>query len=947
MCLVVACAVVQACAEKPPEAPVLRIDAGAHTAKINYLATDAAQRIIVTGSDDKTVRVWDATDGRLLQVLRPPLGPGFEGVIYAVAMAPDGSAVACGGWTGLMWDGSNAVYIFDRISGALRRRISGLPRLVSHLAWSPDGRFLAVTMGGGGLRVYRVDDGTLAARDDYGSESWGADFDRSGRLVTACFDRYVRLYDAQFHPTMKKRLHDRPYSVRFSSDGSRIAVGSFDSPQVDVLSATDLLSLYTPDVTGLKDGNLKAVAWSADGRLLYAAGRWERNGIFPIRRWEDGGRGRASDLECGAGFTIMDLCPFGDGRLAWASSSASWGALNADGSKALLIAPPKADLQHQTRGLCLSATGDALAFTDRRQSREVINFDLNTRSVSISAGPARNLQPPLTEVGRSKVTDWDGAARLNGVTLTLPSGEPSHSVAFAPDGHSLLLGTGFFLRCFDAQGTALWHVPAPDSTWAVNVSADNKLAVAAFGDGTIRWYRMRDGKELLALFPHADRKRWILWTPSGYYDASPGGEDLIGWHLNHGKESAADFFAASRFRSMYHRPDVVDRILTTTDEAEALRQANAASGRKSQEVSIERRLPPVVKVTSPQDGSEVSTPDVTIRYTVRTPSGEAVTAMKVLIDGRPLAAARDLNLVSTSGTEQTTHVAMPPRTCTVSIIASNRFGTSEPSSVLLRWHGAVTPTATAASSSAKGRANLYVLAVGVARYPRADWLLRYPAKDALDFTNVLRAQKGHLYRDVVTRVLTDQEATKDNIVDGLDWVRQQTSANDVAVVFLSGHGMNDDNGSYFFVPVNFDPQHTTRTGVAASDIRRTLSQVAGKALFFFDSCHAGGALGGPRPRDTSGFINELISAENGTVVFGASQTRQAALEDERWGNGAFTKAVVEGLGGRADFTHSGRITVTMLDLYISERVKELTGGQQIPTSAKPSMVSDFPIAVMK
>jgi len=66
-------------------------------------------------------------------------------------------------------------------------------------------------------------------------------------------------------------------------------------------------------------------------------------------------------------------------------------------------------------------------------------------------------------------------------------------------------------------------------------------------------------------------------------------------------------------------------------------------------------------------------------------------------------------------------------------------------------------------------------------------------------------------------------------------------------------------------------------------------------------------------------------------------------------NGAFTKAVVEGLGGGADYDKSGRgrITLNMLDLYISERVKELTKGQQTPTTAKPQTIPDFPIALKK
>jgi uncharacterized caspase-like protein len=66
-----------------------------------------------------------------------------------------------------------------------------------------------------------------------------------------------------------------------------------------------------------------------------------------------------------------------------------------------------------------------------------------------------------------------------------------------------------------------------------------------------------------------------------------------------------------------------------------------------------------------------------------------------------------------------------------------------------------------------------------------------------------------------------------------------------------------------------------------------------------------------------------------------------------WGNGAFTKALVEGIRGKADFKSTGRITVNMLDLYVSERVKELTQGQQTPTTAKPPNVSDFPVALLR
>jgi tripartite ATP-independent transporter DctP family solute receptor len=79
--------------------------------------------------------------------------------------------------------------------------------------------------------------------------------------------------------------------------------------------------------------------------------------------------------------------------------------------------------------------------------------------------------------------------------------------------------------------------------------------------------------------------------------------------------------------------------------------------------------------------------------------------------------------------------------------------------------------------------------------------------------------------------------------------------------------------------------------------------------------------------ETTAVINELASAESGAVVFASSTGKQYSYENSAWGNGAFTKATVEGINGKADYTGKGKITINMLDLYLSERVKELTNGE--------------------
>jgi uncharacterized caspase-like protein len=173
----------------------------------------------------------------------------------------------------------------------------------------------------------------------------------------------------------------------------------------------------------------------------------------------------------------------------------------------------------------------------------------------------------------------------------------------------------------------------------------------------------------------------------------------------------------------------------------------------------------------------------------------------------------------------------------------------------------------------------------------------------------------------------------------------QVTQKDVAVLFFAGHGINDSNGMFYFLPVDADLERLKRTGISQSDITSTVTMIAGKVVVFMDACHSGNLMGKTKRRGlvvSSAVVNELASAENGAVVFSSSTGRQYSQENPEWGNGAFTKGLVEGLSGKADYKGTGRITVNMLDLYVSERVKELTKGQQTPSTVKPPNVPDFP-----
>jgi len=382
-----------------------------------------------------------------------------------------------------------------------------------------------------------------------------------------------------------------------------IAVGYNDTTQVSVYSGKTLDFLYSPDTSGVNNF-LGAVALFAEGRTLYAGGGYWTGSETLIRTWIANGRGKYRDL-VGPRGVVMDIRALPHGRMIFGAEDPAWAVIDDLGNRIRFCPPPVADFRNMRTAFRLSHGGGRVAFGYEVNGKSPASFDVNGRL--LTDGPADNtLLSPRTKAPGIVVTDWENSSfpKLNGKPIVLEDGERSASLAVSPDGRCFVLGTNRYLRCYGSSGSEIWKADAPGAGWAVNISGDGRLVVAAFTDGTIRWYQLKKSlknrRELLALFPHNDRKRWVLWTPSGYYDASAGGEDLIGWHINNGKDKAADFFPISRFREQFYRPDVVAKVLETLDEQEAVKLADREAGRKARETAVDRMQPPVVTILSPQ-----------------------------------------------------------------------------------------------------------------------------------------------------------------------------------------------------------------------------------------------------------------------------------------------------------------------------------------------------------
>ncbi len=543
--------------------PVLVLDPGLHTAPIRSADVDAAGTLAVTGSHDKTVRLWSVADGRLLRTIRVPAGPGDVGKIYAVALSPDGSMVAAGGWTA---KGPPAhIYLFEAATGALIKRIGRLPQVVNHLAFSPDGRRLVATLAGTkGMRIFGRDENwrEIARDADYGRGSYGAAFAPDGRLATTSDDGRLRLYDAggalvRVRSVATGRL--RPYGVTFSPDGGRIAVGFFGGPVVRLYDGRTLDPLPAPDTSGLDNGALFQIAWSADGATLYAAGSYDVDGGSPVVAWAGGGNGKRRILPAGLN-SVSSLRPLPSGALFVAAQDPWLGVLVADGTPRWRRTPVQMDARAQHSNFAVSADGTVVDFGVKQWGKDRARFDATALTLVLDPAADGRTAPPVQK--GLPVADWINSRTptLDGKPLPLERNEYSRSLAVHPDGERFVLGADWQLRAFDAAGKGLWRWDVPGVVWAVNISGDGRFTVAAYHDGTIRWHRMADGAEQLAFFPFNDKRNWVAWEPDGRFYSTLGARSALRWHVNKGWDEAPVTLPAHSVPKSW-RPEVIKRVL--------------------------------------------------------------------------------------------------------------------------------------------------------------------------------------------------------------------------------------------------------------------------------------------------------------------------------------------------------------------------------------------------
>lgn len=438
---------------------------------------------------------------------------------------------------------------------------------------------------------------------------------------------------------------------------------------------------------------------------------------------------------------------------------------------------------------------------------------------------------------------------------------------------------------------------------------------SAHTDGSVNAWNIKDGTLLVSLAGFSDGQ-WLAFTPDGYYDCSAYGDRYLQWRKD------AALYPLERYASLYKKPSTVEDALA----------GSYAPGARVRSIID----PPEVEILSPRRsqlfsfGSEKLEVVVDVSATDR----KRIEGIALRLNGRELSPENILEDVTLQRTETVLQrrfrIAVLPGVNVIEALAFN--------AARVRSNAAV--SVIKVETQEVTQPNLFVLSVGVDQYAPGYPDLLFASVDASKFAEALSRQEGTQYTRVYSKVLLNKEATRQGILGAFaGFPAMQPS--DVLVLFFGGHGVRARNAGgateYYFVTPGSTAKTVSKQGLSWDDFAKPLAQArAGRVILFLDACHSGSV--------SSGASNEKVAsalANKVGIVLASSSGNEYSFEDRAWGHGAFTKSLLDGIAGGADFTKDNIVDWSELQLYVGTTVKALTRGGQNPMIPRLEEFANF------
>jgi WD40 repeat protein len=957
--------------DRSKQSLVVSVDTGGHRNLIRGLNFTPDGKYLISGGDDKVIRVWDVATGKTDRIIRGEISAGREGQILAMALSPDGALLAASGWITGPDHRGHLIRLYDFRTGNLIGLLAGHENRIASLAFSSDGQYLvsgahdnvaiiwdvktrqsqhvlrghraevyAVAFVPGGrvvtgsydatLKLWRVADGSeiTTLTGHQGMVETIAISPKTGTIASGSRTGELILWDSETGE-LRKKLETQENVVgklQFSPDGARLLTTAAEGRELFVQKVWDTQTGRVLATYKGHDNTVGAAAISPDQRLAATAGGKDNE----IHIW-DLNTGKIVNSAAGKPLILRGVgAPvFATG---WQSDTTYvfWGAVSDYAT-------------HNDRGaltyrLRLPSAVGKLSEPERLSVEAALEAvraqpTLGSLSLSHSAGGRYGHDAVLT-------IERDGQA-IATLTRDQTDGYGHVAYTFTPDAQRVVSGgANGHLLAYDLAGKLVGRFVGHEGViWAVACSKDGRYLISGGGDQTIRIWNLAS-YELIATLLQGRDEEWVMWTPQGYYTGSPGADKIVGWQINHGFDHAADFVGAEQLRQHLHRPDIVERALILGSATQAVRES---LGTTFTLTDLLARSVPQFRILAPSTAASGGRAEVRIAIGA-TP--DPIKAIRVQVNGRQI--EEHTPPVGSGGFqpgERKLDVPLAGGRNDVRITLTNAIGEkAETATIVHEGEGLLDK-----------RGTLYIVAIGVDKYPglgnicgaqgNASCDLDYSSADARRFVDVVERRMGATHQSVVKRVLVNNAdnssdlPTAANILDAVTQLQNATEI-DTVVVSIAGHGYND-GANYRFLATNAEWTGGVLRGstvVSWQILQEAIETAKGRRILFVDTCHSGNAYN-PRLGNAAYHAN--------IVAYSASRFDQEALEDPKLGHGLFTYAVTEGLDGRAAMKSKNQVSAKDLADYVLKRVDQLARAmkaRQEPQYFKGRDAEDYVLA---
>lgn len=235
---------------------------------------------------------------------------------------------------------------------------------------------------------------------------------------------------------------------------------------------------------------------------------------------------------------------------------------------------------------------------------------------------------------------------------------------------------------------------------------------------------------------------------------------------------------------------------------------------------------------------------------------------------------------------------------------------------------------------------IWAVIIGVSSYAHMP-SLKYTDDDAYQIYAFLKSPEGGALPNDQIRLLIDENATRQNILAGMNDILLRADENDVVLMYYSGHGLPG-----MFLPIDFDGYNNSLSHTEVMNVFK--NSKAKHKLCIADACHSGSLLASRSPFNSQieDFYNEYDNTRGGTALIMSSKSEEVSLETSGLRQGIFSHYLIRGLNGEADSNKNGIVTVTELYSFISTGVKTYTRNAQQPTIAG-SYDANMPVSTVR